>query len=343
MQKPMTPTSSWPDRAATSSTAPLMSLPARSSSRAIISLPASSGSPTCFAVVEVRCECHEALGGEPVAHVLYVVDEAPPLLDHDDSWAGPARRRGEIALVGRTVARKLDHRSHDSEATRPVSGSRRAESAGTNEELRRRRGIPLGREPPPASSSPLGPHSCVETRRARSTRRRPRAPQHLPSSCSFSNAAYAGYPHTGTTGITGGRRRALPSARLRAPRGSGRERLHEHDALRRPRPLALLRTPSHSHSSTNAAKPRTSPRSPGEDPTTRTDEAAGARAPHGRFRPASDHDRRIVGDTCETSLNGPPAARRWDPRRAHRRPGARPDRDRVRRARSRQPTRAARP
>jgi hypothetical protein len=47
MQNPVTPTRSEPDRRATSSTAPDMSLAACARLSAIISLPASSGSVVC--------------------------------------------------------------------------------------------------------------------------------------------------------------------------------------------------------------------------------------------------------------------------------------------------------
>ena len=92
MQKPITPTWSPALRRNTSSTAPLMSRAARSIFMAIIALPASSGSPGCTFCPWYRsgASATKPGGGEAVAHVLDVVDEAPPLLDHDDARA---RRR----------------------------------------------------------------------------------------------------------------------------------------------------------------------------------------------------------------------------------------------------------
>lgn len=66
-------------------------------------------------VVEVGRKRDETLGGEPVADVLYVIDQPPPLLDHDDPGAGAALWNGEVALTGRAVARKLDHLAHGRE------------------------------------------------------------------------------------------------------------------------------------------------------------------------------------------------------------------------------------
>ena len=79
-----------PVRRSTSSTAPLMSRAAWSICIAIIAFPASSGSRRTFVpVVEVRGQRDEPGGGEAVTHVLDVVDEAPPLLDHDDPGTLP--------------------------------------------------------------------------------------------------------------------------------------------------------------------------------------------------------------------------------------------------------------
>ena len=41
------------------------------------------------AVVEVRRQCDEPGGGEAVADVADVVDQSPPLLDHDDPGPPP--------------------------------------------------------------------------------------------------------------------------------------------------------------------------------------------------------------------------------------------------------------
>src|SRR5262245_51964214 len=101
MQKPTAPTlaptvASSPRSA---DTAPSRSRAARGISRPIMSRPAA---------VEIGRERDEAVAREAVAHVADVVDEAPPLLDHED--AGPAARRGprEIAPYGLPAARELD-------------------------------------------------------------------------------------------------------------------------------------------------------------------------------------------------------------------------------------------
>jgi hypothetical protein len=69
-----------------------MSLAALAMSMAIISLPASSGSLVVLPVVQVGGEGGEALGREPVAHVGDVGDEAPPLLDDDQTEPGALLR-----------------------------------------------------------------------------------------------------------------------------------------------------------------------------------------------------------------------------------------------------------
>src|ERR1019366_10773675 len=63
-------------------------------------------------------ESHETLASKAVAHVFDVVDQPPPLLDHDDSRSGAAVGHRQISGVGRTVARKLDHGSHSREVSR---------------------------------------------------------------------------------------------------------------------------------------------------------------------------------------------------------------------------------
>ena len=62
-----------------------MSFAACSMLSAIISLPASSGSVRDDAAVDVGRERDEALGREAVAHLLDLVVEPPPLLEHDHS------------------------------------------------------------------------------------------------------------------------------------------------------------------------------------------------------------------------------------------------------------------
>ena len=64
------------------------------------------------AVVQVGGERDEALGGEPVGHLLDAGVESPPLLHDDQARAGPAV--GQRQIAGRTgaVARKVDEFSH---------------------------------------------------------------------------------------------------------------------------------------------------------------------------------------------------------------------------------------
>ena len=65
-----------------------------------------------LAVVQIGGQGHEALAGQPVADLLDVVDQAPPLLDHDEAGAVAAGGRREVALSGGAVARKLDDLTH---------------------------------------------------------------------------------------------------------------------------------------------------------------------------------------------------------------------------------------
>ena len=60
-------------------------------------------------VVHVRCQRRETLRGEAVRDVLDVVDETPPLLDHDDTRPAAV---GEIPAACATVAPELDHLAH---------------------------------------------------------------------------------------------------------------------------------------------------------------------------------------------------------------------------------------
>ena len=64
-----------------------------------------------LAVVQVGGEGDEALGGEAVAHVLDVVDQPPPLLDHDDAGAA-ARTPGRPGSPGRSCRCSGTRRSH---------------------------------------------------------------------------------------------------------------------------------------------------------------------------------------------------------------------------------------
>ena len=65
-------------------------------------------------VVEVGRQGGEPGLGEPVTGVLDLVDQAPPLLQHDDSRRGrrPIGGHGDIALDGAPIARKFDDFTH---------------------------------------------------------------------------------------------------------------------------------------------------------------------------------------------------------------------------------------
>ena len=64
------------------------------------------------AVVQVGGERDEALGREPVAHLLDLRDDAPPLLHDEDTGPRARCRDREVALRGVAVARERDRLSH---------------------------------------------------------------------------------------------------------------------------------------------------------------------------------------------------------------------------------------
>ncbi len=107
------------DRRSTSSTAPDMSRAARSSCERHHLLAGLVGLGHLRPPVQVGRQGHEAVGREPVADVLDVGHEAPPLLDHDDARAAARRRHRQISLVLGSVARKFDHLAH---GRRPYTG-----------------------------------------------------------------------------------------------------------------------------------------------------------------------------------------------------------------------------
>ena len=63
-------------------------------------------------VIEVGGQRHEPGGGEAIADVADMVDQAPPLLNHDDPGAGAGLRGGQIADRSGSVAWKFDHLTH---------------------------------------------------------------------------------------------------------------------------------------------------------------------------------------------------------------------------------------
>ena len=69
-----------------------------------------------LAVIEVGSERDEAGAPEPFGHLLDPGVEAPPLLDHDHSGPGAARRPDQVAGRGVTVAREFDAFSHERES-----------------------------------------------------------------------------------------------------------------------------------------------------------------------------------------------------------------------------------
>src|SRR4030095_6889724 len=79
-----------------------------------------------LAMVHVRGERRESLGGEPITDVLDVADQTPPLLDHQEtrSLDGGGSRQIRVRLAA--VRRELDHRSshaHPPVLAVPVTGT----------------------------------------------------------------------------------------------------------------------------------------------------------------------------------------------------------------------------
>ena len=75
-----------------------------------------------LAVVEVGGERDEPLGGEPIGHLLDAGVEPPPLLDDDQSGAGPAVGQRQVPRRTGAVARKVDDLS--CEVTHASNGRR---------------------------------------------------------------------------------------------------------------------------------------------------------------------------------------------------------------------------
>ncbi len=65
-----------------------------------------------LAAVHVGPEGDEPFARVPVAHLLDLLVEPPPLLDHDDAGTAPAVRHRQVALRLTTVARERHHLAH---------------------------------------------------------------------------------------------------------------------------------------------------------------------------------------------------------------------------------------